>query len=565
MLKRTRSLSTLFALLSLGVSALAADLASGVTGVVRNPQGVPQMGVLVELLHGNVVATAFTDLQGRYHIAQVTPGVYDLRTSATLFLPTLHRSLMLRAGAGSTINLTLTGLFDETGWLAPHRSGKSDVEDWKWTLRSPANRPMLRILDDAGDADLAAAPETEAKATRARHATLLSSSNQGGLGASMSQLTLEFGDESSDHRSSDLIRISEGVSAGAGSAAMGVVALRETGKGQGIQRRTLMGVRSAPQVQTQAGSGIAFVELDSAQRMEIGSVAALEVGGQTEVLHTAGGTLVAMHPFIQVSARAGVWLVRYQYATSPESVAFASVSDNQMMARLPTVVEHGSGMLTESGAHQECVVGRSIGRAHVEVSAFQDAERHVALTGEIGRRIPGSMQRLSANRMVDETNGSFRELVPGFTGAGVRVATEVPLGQLGRMTAAYVDGMGLSRRSTGGVGSADFTGRRAPAVYVAVKHEIPKTGTQVAVSYRWQPTRMLTTVSRYEMADVSPYLGLHLFQAFPIGRNSSWHTDLLLDATNVLQEGYHSGLDPAKDLLYASALREMRAGVAVTF
>ena len=563
MLKRTRSLSTLFALLSLGASALAADLASGVTGVIRNPQGVPQMGVLVELLHGNIVATAFTDLQGRYHFAQVTPGVYDLRTSATLFLPTLHRSLSLRAGSGSTINLTLTGLFDETGWLTPHHSGKSDVEDWKWTLRSPANRPMLRILDDTGEADLAVGPEAEAKPTRARHAKLVNSSTQGGLGASTSQLTLELGDESSDHRSSDRVHVSEGISAGApGNAAMSAVAFRETGRGQGIQRRTLAGVRSAPQVQTQAGSGVAFVEIDTAQRMELGSMAALEVGGQTQVLHTAGGTLIAMHPFVQASARAGVWLVRYQYATSPESIGFESVVDDQMLTRLPTVVQGEAGLLTEAGAHQECAVGRSLGPARIEVSGFRDTERHVALSGALGRRIPGSMQMSAANRMVDQTNGAFRELVPGFTGAGMRVAAEAPLGQLGRLTAAYVNGLGLAEQSSHRTpGSA----RRASAVYVAVKHELPKSGTQVAVSYRWQPASMMTTVGRYERADVSPYLGVHVLQALPMGRNSGWHTELLLDATNLLQEGYHSAVDPSQELLYASALREMRAGVAVTF
>jgi hypothetical protein len=60
-----------------------------VSGVVRDTQGVAQMGAMVEVLAaGSVsVATAFTDMYGRYRIANLVPGKYQVRATAALFVP----------------------------------------------------------------------------------------------------------------------------------------------------------------------------------------------------------------------------------------------------------------------------------------------------------------------------------------------------------------------------------------------------------------------------------------------------------------------------------------------
>ena len=77
-----------------GVYALMLSLASGVSyaastavvsGVVRDTQGVPQMGAVVQVLAaGSVsVATAFTDMRGRYRIANLVPGKYQVRNGGS--------------------------------------------------------------------------------------------------------------------------------------------------------------------------------------------------------------------------------------------------------------------------------------------------------------------------------------------------------------------------------------------------------------------------------------------------------------------------------------------------
>ena len=125
--------------------------ASTISGVVRDAQGVAQMGALVQVLAANsmTVATAFTDQHGRYVIAKLSPGKYLVRASATLYVPAQRANLQLRTGATAVVNLTLSALFDTASWLPAQRRRADDSEDdWKWTLRSTANRPILRIVED---------------------------------------------------------------------------------------------------------------------------------------------------------------------------------------------------------------------------------------------------------------------------------------------------------------------------------------------------------------------------------------------------------------------------------
>ncbi len=131
-------------------SAKAAD-GAGIAGIVRDAQGVAQMGALVQVLGANAVTvkTAFTDQRGRYSITNLAPGKYVLRASATMFVPVTRSNLQLRMGARAVVNLTLATLFDSASWLpAERRRADESSDDWKWTLRSTASRPILRIVED---------------------------------------------------------------------------------------------------------------------------------------------------------------------------------------------------------------------------------------------------------------------------------------------------------------------------------------------------------------------------------------------------------------------------------
>ena len=139
-------------LILLGVTGrcLAVPVDAIVSGVVRDAHGTPQMGALVELLRGDasLVASALTDDRGRYIMASVVPGKYQLRATAAFFIPTTRPNLQIHAGAQAVVNLTMSTLFEAENWLpAQRRRADEPADDWKWTLRTTASRPLLRLTD----------------------------------------------------------------------------------------------------------------------------------------------------------------------------------------------------------------------------------------------------------------------------------------------------------------------------------------------------------------------------------------------------------------------------------
>ena len=74
------------------------------------------------------------------------PGLYTLKVTAPSFLPALREKVGIRPGASINVNVTLNTLLGVMQ-LGPIRTQQDD-DDWKWTLRSVANRPILRIFND---------------------------------------------------------------------------------------------------------------------------------------------------------------------------------------------------------------------------------------------------------------------------------------------------------------------------------------------------------------------------------------------------------------------------------
>ena len=154
--------------------ASGAPFPATVSGVVRDARGTPQMGAMVELMAANatVVARVYTNIHGGFTFEHVFPGTYQVKATGDSFLPTLREDLRLRARSKVIVNLTLSTLFEAIQWLpAQPRSPNEPSDDWKWTLRSSSNRPLLRFLQDgplvvlSGD-DHGSAPQLAARVSR---------------------------------------------------------------------------------------------------------------------------------------------------------------------------------------------------------------------------------------------------------------------------------------------------------------------------------------------------------------------------------------------------------------
>src|SRR5437762_11578723 len=140
----------LLAVLFITLPVLAAPSSSAISGYVKNSTGVPQMGAVVEVFtSAALVGTkVFTDARGYYSAENLRPGTYQVKVTAASFLPSLRENVSLRTGTRVMVNLTLSTLADALQLLPARRSSSSDPDDWHWTLRSTANRPILRMADD---------------------------------------------------------------------------------------------------------------------------------------------------------------------------------------------------------------------------------------------------------------------------------------------------------------------------------------------------------------------------------------------------------------------------------
>ena len=165
------------ALSSLTTTAAASNKAA-ISGTVRDAAGIPQMGAMVEVLGAKEVVKAVTDDHGQYHFADVLPGIYRIKVSALSFLPSLREGVSVKSGSSLVVNLTLNTIF-EAMQLAPVRARvPQDDDDWKWTLRSVANRPILRVLQGQPVVVVTGPEGKEQKALKAKLAFIAGSDGE---------------------------------------------------------------------------------------------------------------------------------------------------------------------------------------------------------------------------------------------------------------------------------------------------------------------------------------------------------------------------------------------------
>src|SRR5881227_1029848 len=83
------------------LSAAAADANAGLSGRVVDSTGKPQLGAIVEVFGtpGAAPLRAFTDAKGFYAVANLIPGTYFIKATATTFLPSIRENVNLDAGS----------------------------------------------------------------------------------------------------------------------------------------------------------------------------------------------------------------------------------------------------------------------------------------------------------------------------------------------------------------------------------------------------------------------------------------------------------------------------------
>jgi hypothetical protein len=93
-----------------------------------------------------------------------------------------------------------------------------------------------------------------------------------------------------------------------------------------------------------------------------------------------------------------------------------------------------------------------------------------------------------------------------------------------------------------------------------------RSGTTMRAEYRWQPQESLTQVNAYNVDPNEAYLSLCLRQRLGRGRFLPNGMDAVVEATNLLEQGYQPVLAPDGHTLFlAQVPRSIQAGLAFNF
>jgi len=548
-----------------------------VSGIVRDSQGVAQMGALVQVLTNNsvMVRTAFTDLHGRYMIANLAPGKYEVRASAALYVPAMHPNLQLGPGARAVVNLTLNALFDPTSWLpAERRKADEPADDWTWTLRSAVNRPVLRLANDEDDPIVMVSSSATEKVGTVDHARASMMAGDGGFGTGglhhifLLDRGLPDGSDATFH-------------ANIGSPTASPARVPTTEVAAGYQRR--LGFAGAGRLVASyqlhpemMGSGAATsyeaVQLASAQKTELGDMVELEVGGNLYLVRTAENA-VASRPFLRITAHPTTnWSVDYRMATSRDLQSFSGLDAVEL--ELPIAVVTQGRMQLESGLHQEWGVARKTGRGSVEAAYYRDHVNHMAISGggllssadlmEVNS--PGAASGILADTMTD----TFRMMSSGYQSQGFNILVTEPITQGLWLALEYSTGDALAA----GDGtvlklpalSRELKATSSQALAIAIKGRVVHTGTKVRASYRWQPDGTVTAVNPFGPFSDQAYLSFVVRQPVRCGNLLPAGLEATVDVSNLLAEGYKPFLSSdGKTLYLAQTPRTIQAGLAFNF
>lgn len=555
----------LLAILFVALPALAVPVAS-ISGYVKNNSGVPQMGATVEIFTSAALVgtTVFTDARGYYNAANLKPGTYQVKVTATSFLPSLRENLSLKTGAHLMVNLTLSTLADALQFLPARRDSTSDPDDWHWTLRSTANRPILRMADDGPQ--LVFGAENPDERLKARLA-FVAGSEADGFG-STGDLTTSFALEKSlftsgifsfngniDNSSGDpsgVLRVSYIHDLATGSHPRFTVTYRHLASpGLAVQNAAY----SAVDVTTSDNMSVAgFVDLDYGANLQ-----AVEFTRRVSSFRPFGAVRVHVSPDT---------VIEYRYASSLPDTRSAKGFDSAPA----DLTESGPRMALANGVpeiehaqHQEISVSRRFGKNCVQIAYYTDHIHNLVLTGA------GDPSSYSADVLPDIYSGTFSYGGGTLNTSGTRVVVQRRFSSDFTATADY---------STGGVValaspveawqnvSQSLSNVRRHSVGGKLSGNIPVSGTRWIASYKWTSGNSLLPVDEFNASpgQVDPYFSFFIRQSIPGPSLIPAKMEALVEMRNLLAQGYVPVLGRDGNRVYlVQAARAVRGGLAFTF
>ena len=528
-----------------------------ISGFVRSASGMPQMGAMVEIARSTSQSwTVFTDGSGFYYASGLLPGFYSIRVSAASFLPALREKVGLRAGTSIHLNITLNTLLDSVH-VAP-RHNANDQDDWKWTLRSAANRPILRFDDPA-------APAEQADHDLKTSVSFVAGSTAEGYGSG-SDMSTAFSVERSIF-SASRVGVSGNVGYGDGlpSAVLRALYTHREADGFGPSLAITMR-RFAPSDPNLHDAALQALALNAGEDFSMADVVELKFGSELQAIQFLGH-VTAFRPYGSLDVHASPnTVVEYAFTTSrPNAWAdqgFASTPAD-LSGTDPRLSVSNFTTRVENARHQELSVSRRIGANSLQLAAFQDRVANTALLGA------GEVTAVGGFLLPDLYSGTFTYTGGNLDTDGLRLVLERKFCSdlTGTLDFAFGGALDLAQPDVQLQDARQWIATtRHQALAAKLSGTIHRTHTRWIASYRWVNGTPLTPVDMFNSSPGRSDPFLNLFIRQPMPAMGFAHMDAIIDLRNLLAQGYVPvvGVD-GQTVYLVQAARSVRGGLAITF
>jgi hypothetical protein len=519
------------------------------------------MGAMVQLLAANstVIAQAYTSLSGAFSFEHVIPGTYAMKATGASFLPTLRENLRVR-GTKTVVNLTLNTLFEAIQWLpAEPRSPDEPADDWKWTLRSSSNRPLLRFLQD-GPLVVVSGAESQTEPQLEARVVLSASSRNFGQSATHGAFEIEHSSDNGGHL---VLRADVGPDVSHNDQ---YLVGYEQPLGPARVVRTAVAVEHTPNIQGQSGSqDFEAIIFRGAESVNLGPNFTAAFGNQIQAVR-GPNEITNSAPFADLSWHSGGASVAYSVATSPVVQSADTIADSATLT--PQFSENSGTLRIQHGLHQEFRLEDDSSTLRALVAVYRDQIDNPVIAGG-GYPFPADYA--DGNLLFDPLGQVLRVAGPDYSSSGFRAEVERKLGESTWVSFGYGQGIAIvSPVPTGSVSVtkalAALNAQRTEALNAAVASKFVRSGTYVRASYRWQPAGTLTPVDLFDNAAQDAFLSLLIRQPIHCGRLLPNGTEALVAVRNLLAEGYRPFLTPDGSTLYfAQADRAIQGGLSFSF
>jgi hypothetical protein len=563
----TRILALFAVAVSLCVAAASGVDPGSISGYVRDSAGIAQMGATVEVA-GNAGQhqVAFTDAKGFFRISGLQAGSYALRVSAPSFLPALREDVALAAGAGKVLNITLNTLFEAIRMMPELKRSADEDDSWKWTLRSTANRPILRF--EAG-APIIVESSQQDRSTKGTLAFMAGGSNEGY--GSAADLGTAFNVEHSIFRTG-VIGLAGDLGYPGGGTPDGVVRVsyrRPNEDGWTPAIAVTMRRFSTPD-SVPHGGALQALAMSYSDGFSIGDLVDFKFTGDAQTIQFLGRAVNSFRPAGTADLHLTPDLtLEYRYTTEEPNTRASKGFDTapaDLSENAPRLTMVDGVPLLENAHHHEVSLSQRFGNNKVQVAYFNDRIKDPALLGV------GDVGFGADDILPDVYSGTFSFNGGLLEAQGVRLVMQRRFSNGITATVDYAYGgvLGLDQSNVDWNavrGSLEHGWRHTAAL--KLNGGVPHCKMRWIASYRWTSgDNTLTPVDMFNASagQADPYFNVFLRQPLPHVHGMPLNMEAIIDLRNLLAQGYVPVMGPdGKTVYLMQSARSVRGGLAFTF